>query len=66
LCELLTYEKFEIGQPVYKFKEPNDKMYIIIEGKVDFQLNMKKDNLTTKEKEQLAYDINCPNMPAIL
>lgn len=44
LCEFLGYEHYNAGEIVFKHGQPNDKMYIIIDGNVDFSINMKKDN----------------------
>ena len=45
LCELITYETYEEGEIIYKFKEQTDTLYIIIDGMIDFSLDMKHDIL---------------------
>jgi signal-transduction protein with cAMP-binding, CBS, and nucleotidyltransferase domain len=32
LSSLVTYEHYKPGEAIFKFGQPNDKMYIIIDG----------------------------------
>ena len=43
VCELLTYQFLRKGERIYSFDEPKDSMYIVIDGSVSFDLDM-KDN----------------------
>ena len=49
VCELLTYEFHGEGSTIYQNGDPNDKMYIIIDGNVDFLNNMEANPLNIKE-----------------
>ena len=40
VCEFLTYEHFEFGNTFINFEEPKDSLYIVLDGKVNFVVDM--------------------------
>ena len=62
MCELISYESFEEGQCIYKFNAHIDKMFILIDGEVDFSLEMKHDKVSEEMAKELAIDIDCPDI----
>lgn len=57
LSALVTYEHYSPGEAIFKFGQPNDKMYIIIDGQVDFCLDMKKHDLNSDEIKEVSTDL---------
>jgi hypothetical protein len=62
VCELLTYEFFPEGKNIYCNETPNDTMYIIIDGKVDFTNNMEKYPLSIKEIQEIEQDLSVKDL----
>ena len=40
MCEWIGYKFFKEGEVIYHFGDPSDRMYIILDGEVNFTLNV--------------------------
>ena len=65
VCELLTYEYREEGEVLYRFGEPNDCMYIVIDGAVDCTVHMRDEVLTAHEIRELGHDVGMKNIATV-
>ena len=57
-CELLNYESYSNGDTIYSYGDQCDKMFIILEGKVEFSLDMNENRLSTSEVDELSRDVS--------
>lgn len=57
-CELLNYESYSNGDTIYSYGDQCDKMFIILEGKVEFSLDMNENRLSSSEVEELSRDFS--------
>ena len=57
-CELLNYESYSNGDTIYSYGDQCDKMFIILEGKVEFSLDMNENRLSSSEVEELSRDVS--------
>ena len=53
----MAYEFHPKGDVLYKFGELKDCMYIIIDGKVDFSVHMRDEQLSESEVRELGDDV---------
>ena len=61
-CELVTHEHHKKGDVLYNLNDENDKMYIVIDGRVDFSLDMEKEDIMLDTAEELGEDLRVKNL----
>jgi hypothetical protein len=54
VCEFLTYESFDEDDIIVDFHKSYSQMWIILEGSVNFELNVKDSHFKQKDVTQFA------------
>lgn len=62
VSEMLSYEFFPEGSIIYKNGDPNDKMYIILDGQVEFSNDMEKYPLSVSQIYELEADMSVKDL----
>ena len=57
VCEFLTYEHKSYGGTLIEFGESSDSMYIVLDGTVDFTVNLMKHHIGDKQVDELCNDL---------
>lgn len=57
VCELLTYERREFCDKLVEVGDTGDSMYIILDGHIDFTIDLIDKELSGKDIDQLCYDL---------
>lgn len=75
LCELFEYQKCPAGKVIYNIGklrlgsyvagDESDKMFILIDGTVEFSVNMKAITLTNEEMQELGDDLGIKDLPNV-
>ena len=62
MCEWIGYKFFKEGEVIYHFGDPSDRMYIILDGEVNFTLNVGSHNITEAQTNELERDIQVKDL----
>ena len=62
VCELLQYEEYENGHKLYDYHDYDDRLFIVLDGRVEFSVDMKTQVLTGSELQDLAFDVSFPQI----
>ena len=57
VCEMLTYEKRYKDENVVDLGKSYDQMWIVLDGRIEFKINVKEQKLTTQEVQKIADDM---------
>ena len=57
VCEYLTYETAEEGDKIIEYGKNTDEMYFILDGQVDFFVDLKQNEMRTKQVDDLCNDL---------
>jgi hypothetical protein len=57
VCEFITYEHKKEGEHIVKYEDEGDSMYIILDGQIDFFVDVKKYDIRKKQVDDLSKDL---------
>lgn len=66
LCEFCEYIKLEEKDAVFRVGQEIDRMFILVDGEVDFKIHMMKQRLTLDAISNMAENLGCSDMLNIL
>ena len=66
VCEMLTYEKRYTDENVVDFGKCYDQMWIVLDGKIEFKINIQENPMTTAEVQNIAEDMGLPHDKVIM
>ena len=66
VCEMLTYEKRYQDETIVDFGRCYDQMWIVLDGNVEFKINIKENPMTTAEIQNIADDMGLPHDKVIM
>lgn len=58
VCEYLTYEQAEEGDKIIEFGTNTDEMYFVLDGTVDFFVDLKQNEMRSKQVDELCNDLS--------
>ena len=57
VCEFLTYEYIDFGKTFVDFGEEKDSLYIVLDGKVNFVVDMGRHFLQDPQVDEICQDL---------
>ena len=63
VCELVTHQFCDKDQVLYNIGEEDDKMYIILDGVVEFSIDMEAHNPDVEDAKELGCDLGIKDLP---
>jgi hypothetical protein len=66
VCEWIGYRFFKEGEVIYQFGQSKNSMYVILDGEVNFTLNVGSNIISEAQMNELEQDIQVKDLKKTL